>query len=378
MVKDSKEYKELLARRDVLKLTFDLRCYKAIMFSPMNKHVDKDKYFELVKTSGHWLDRIDAIIASAENGLVDLTAKHEYDCDLGKRVRKLLEGAEESEIEEVESIEDEIDKLRWSMPGLQTFVSELMSLEVCFEVPIDVKRFDAQVNRLLELLPYRQDSSERDFILNRSSNNGWFSSYFSENKKISIEEHKRSLDEAIKSTIASNRATRVQHLGYKLYKWQYVGMVSGRAGVYRDSRTDYGVVLERDTFINLIESDEKIQNYILDTLGIYLRKLPIEFGEYFTDAVVRFEDDPEKQMRIIGRLLGFVDGYGVYAVFKAYFDVIVSRGDYDTLSSLVSEFFDDMGEFVRDNIEEAKRDSERDLKDKRDELVKVLKMIANK
>ena len=272
MLKNKKAYKELVLRRDVCRLVYELRQYRytTVKLHPTVVHSNYNcKHF--ICEYGDFTKKLTDIMVRARVLKGNPNFLQDYQDSLGHRCIKLYEESTDEEKKQISNIQSEINTITYLCHDSKFLSIELMELyrtlseKMC---PIERSTLESAITTLLsDYAVYDAKSAERAYLMTVSAEedddkmahfNNWYGIYFLD-KEISIEDLKTDFDELFEFVTNGNKENRIRLKKY--------------IGPYLVRKTP----LDENQLVYMIENDRDILNRVMTYFKL---SLPFNLNEY--------------------------------------------------------------------------------------------------
>lgn len=273
--------KKLELRRDVVKFILDIRMYREIMTSDnKEKYVNKYKYFDYMRKYNNFFERVDSFIEGAKEGLINLNALSACSDDLFREAHSCFNDGTEDEKVALGKIIDEIEYLSLCCPNITTLCTELMKFHNDYNLPSflsiqDKVLFSNKIAELLSLTSYKDNSSEKSYLMEHFYQDKWYATYFfKDDAKANNQANFRNL---INVVINSNLSCREALAGH----------------------IKAGAVLEKDVLLHLIQNSNRSESVrkILSILRAEKISLAFSLDEFISEYFESVKEENEKAQR---------------------------------------------------------------------------------
>lgn len=199
MLKDERDYNRLLAKRDILKMIFDMRYY---IFLKRQRDTEQVRIGCASKVLEEYMD-----LPSRLKKIVNSLNRKEYTLDIIEDAKNALYNgvgrlysSYKKDIPHLRELETSILALELACPNIKPLAIEVMNflLDVSDDY-VDKSTLGNELENLLRILPYWSIEKERSYLSNKCPYYSWYSALFFENPTVPCSRISEDLDELLRS-----------------------------------------------------------------------------------------------------------------------------------------------------------------------------------
>lgn len=324
MLKHNKEYRQLLARRDLLKLVFDIRCLDIIRENRDHTSLNAGSASSILLEEMNLEKRLQHILNDLEDGILNLNATPEDEVELYRSISRLY--AERDSVQMLRKTENETHKLELACPNLTSPCLEFMrfveSLDEETKNLLGIKR---TIGKILSILPYESAKEEREYLTEVSAEPEWYSAFFFDNASVGSEELNEAFCDLLSSTFQNGKNGRQKLLDKAIFE-------------YSKRRVTISKTMTKNLILASLNAGNFEAKTILGSIGKSSLKLPKD-AEKILKKVLRQlqgEDDSISRIKIIQLFIIFSNLYQMNRTIEVF-------------ARVMSEF--PQGEILADHIE---------------------------
>lgn len=350
-----KESKKLKYRKEIDKLTYEMRVFRSVM-SSTDRTLQKEVYALYAIESSDFIERIDNIIIGIMNR--DISARE-------------LAGSKEIE-------EDAPEHRSSSYPMNRCFKNEDSFILELMKFYTDYSSFFAnrtilfgQILEMLRFIPYKGDSKEREYLLT-CDYELWHYCYMIRKTNIDTDEYTRNLNEMLEKRATISTAANTKFLNFFLKNYRNLGAWISEETLKK--------MLGYRTY-----DDKRASRNVLSLICKEEFALPFTPQEYFDDLFKKLDEentDGRFPLSTVAEcFMSLINLFDVDACIEALVEKIVAHKYKKQLHHYMVEVvflgnYKDSG--LAEMFEEAFIEKERELQEKRKELVHVLRKVHDK
>lgn len=310
MLKHNKEYRQLLARRDLLKLVFDIRCLGIIREDRDHTSLNAGSASSILLEEMNLEKRLQHILNDLEVGILNLHATPEDEVELYRSISRLY--AERDSIQMLRKTENDTHRLELACPNLTSPCLEFMRfVESLDEEAKNLSGIKRTIGKILNILPYELAKEERKYLTEESAEPEWYCAFFFDNASVGSEELNEAFRDLLSSTFRFSKNDRQKLLDKAIFE-------------YSKKRVTISKTMTKNLILASLNAGNFEAKSILVSIGKSSLKLPKDAEKILRKVLrqLQGEDDSISRIKIIQLFIIFSNLYQMDRTIDAFANVM--------------------------------------------------------
>lgn len=215
------EYKKLLAKREILKLIYDMRCYQIINKEKSSIINGNSARYVFLKNS-NIRTRLKKILAWLEDGIAVLH-EDENEPDILYAASTFLYKNHPGETTTIRTLENDILVLELACPQMQSPIMEFISfIDSLPEDYANLNEYKTLIENMLKKIPYNFCPSVREYLNTTSTNASWYDAFFFQNPTVEVKDDEANFHDLLKSTIKEEGLERLEVIKKAIFNYTQI------------------------------------------------------------------------------------------------------------------------------------------------------------
>lgn len=306
MLKHNKEYRQLLAKRDVLKLVFDIRCLGIIREDRDHTSINAGSASSILLEEMNLEKRLQHILNDLEDGILNLHATPEDEVELYRSISRLY--AEKNSIQMLRKTENETHRLELACPNLTSPCLEFMRfVESLDEETKNLPNIKRTIGKILSALPYESAEEERKYLTEESAEPEWYCAFFFDNASVGNDELNEAFRDLLSSTFQCGKNGRQKLLDKAIFE-------------YSKRKVTISKTMTKNLILASLNTGNFEAKTILGSIGKSSLKLPKDIEKILRKVLrqLQSETDSVSRIKIIQLFIIFSNLYQIDRTIDAF------------------------------------------------------------